>query len=103
MSSSDSYTCIGLSLVETFFHEEEQPHRVSSVIGEGDSKQSEGVEVDRGGGVDNSGRVSGKLAVLEEAWKRAGPVCARRYMEEATQRTSHQRGSVSRETVNQQR
>lgn len=82
-STCNSYTCVGLSLVETFFHEEQQLH-IPGVGGKAVARA--------GGGETSSSSEQGaaRLAPLKEAWGPAGGLCADRYRNSAISRTSSQ-------------
>lgn len=75
----DRYTCIGLSLIETFFHEEHE-HQPLVVPGHGG-----------GGGGDRYSPTqdAGEWAPLHAAWKNgAGAACAGKYVSEANSRSA---------------
>lgn len=98
----DSYTCIGLSLVETFFHDElhQRPLVVPAAGGSGADDDRE-----KGGQSDGDEKNAARLAPLRAAWNGggAGSVCAQRYASDASRRNSFQPVPASSSTVQEQR
>eukprot|EP00752_Nemacystus_decipiens_P008487 g7584.t1 len=99
------YTCIGLSLVETFFHDElQQRPLVVPAVGDNGRNTEGGVDSND---VSNEAR----LAPLRSAWGGggggggggAGAVCAKKYASDANRRNSLQTVSSSSATAREQR
>ncbi|CAM9825648.1 unnamed protein product, partial [Scytosiphon promiscuus] len=94
------YTCIGLSLIETFSHEDQQHQPL--VVPDTDGGEKSGRNGGRGGG-SPIGESAAESASLRAAWDKAGPLCAENYATEANRRSALQSIPASSTTARDQR
>lgn len=98
-----SYTCIGLSLVEVFLHEDSTGSDVGSrTVGDGDRDHvtAEAQVAEPESYVEG---VNVSLKEVQGAWKEAESLCSRGFWREMDLQLSSQQKSVSNEVAAQQR
>lgn len=102
MQPRGSYTCVGLSLVEIFFHAAQEP-LVSPDAAEDTVVENRGAtETITAVPMPKARQSAAQLAPLGVAWAKVEGVCSENYTKEANLRMSLQRESVSAQTTHDQ-